>query len=93
MKDLKLRSSLQTKTVNPVEIERMVGQIEGRGVVAPKRPSEPVQDEPTEVRMKKTSFDLPLGLYKAIHRRLLDEDRSFKDYVLGLIQKDMKTDL
>lgn len=88
MKDLKLRSSLQTKTVNPVEIERMVGQIEGRGVVAPKRPSESVQEE-LEGRVKKTSFDLPIGLYKAIHRRLLDEDRSFKEYVLGLIESDM----
>lgn len=86
MKNLGLGATLQKKTTNPAEIESMVKQLHNREGGRGNPPLEVAKVE----KLRKTSFDLPVGLYKAIHRRLLDEDRSFKEYILGLIEKDMK---
>jgi hypothetical protein len=41
------------------------------------------------VAVKKTSFDFPVPLYKAMKRKLVDEEVSMRDYVIGLIAKDL----
>ena len=46
-----------------------------------------IEDE--VVPVKKTSFDFPVPLYKAMKRKLVDEEVSMRDYVINLIAKDL----
>jgi hypothetical protein len=46
-----------------------------------------IEDE--AVGIKKTSFDFPLPIYKAMKRKLVDDEVSMRDYVVGLISKDL----
>jgi hypothetical protein len=41
------------------------------------------------VAVKKTSFDFPMPLYKAMKRKLVDDEVSMRDYVIALIAKDL----
>ena len=40
--------------------------------------------------VKKTSFDFPVSLYRSIKIRVAEKGVSMRDYVIGLIEEDLK---
>ena len=52
-----------------------------------KRSARTIIDDPDAVR--KTSFDFPVALYRAMKIRLAEDGLSMRDYVIGLIEDNL----
>ena len=46
--------------------------------------------EPEAEPVKKTSFDFPVSLYRSIKIRVAEQGVSMRDYVIALIEADLK---
>ena len=53
-------------------------------------PTPPGEPEPDIEPVKKTSFDFPVSLYRSIKIRVAEKGVSMRDYVIGLIEEDLK---
>ena len=69
------------------KITTKIHAVEDTQVTTPPLLSDP---EPSTEPVKKTSFDFPVSLYRSIKIRVAEQGVSMRDYVIGLIEEDLK---
>lgn len=71
------------------KITTKIHAVEEPQVATPTLLPEP-DPEPSTEPVKKTSFDFPVSLYRSIKIRVAEQGVSMRDYVIGLIEEDLK---
>lgn len=90
----KLKQGLGNLKKKPIITEKSAEQITEKvhGVEKVEKTKEVPKKEPREVYIK-TTIDFPKSFHREMRKRLIDVDLSMKDYVLKLIEIDIRDNI